>query len=108
MLTRLRHHAIIGSYEQQCKVDAAGTRKHRVHQSLVAWNVDKTDSFGELGNIQEGIAPLDADTALPFLGQTVGIDASERAHQRRLAVVNVACGADDHPALRPYALRSSG
>ena len=49
------------------------------------------------GQREVGEAELDGDAAAPLLGQPVGVDAGERLHQRRLAVVDVAGGADDDP-----------
>ena len=43
-----------------------------------------------------GEAEIDGDAARLLLLQAVGIDAGQRLHQRRLAVVDMARGADDH------------
>ena len=45
---------------------------------------------------QIGEAEVDRDAARLLLLQAVGVDAGQRAHQRGLAVVDVAGGADDH------------
>lgn len=95
VLARLRHDAVVGSDDQQREVDAAGAGDHGVHQALVAGYVDEADAPAAR-RIKERIAQLDADAALFFLRQAIGIDAGEHAHQRGLAVVDVACGADDH------------
>src|SRR5262249_46387610 len=42
---------------------------------------------------------VDRDAAGFFLLQPVGIDTRQPADERRLAVVDVACGADDHGAV---------
>ena len=76
----------------------------------MAGHVDEADAFGLAGHGQEGITQLDADAAFLFFGQTVGVDARERRHQRGLAVVDVACGADDHARGAPvrwWAMRIS-
>jgi hypothetical protein len=96
VLACLRHHAVVGGHQQQRVVDAGGAGQHGVHQPFVARHVDEADAFGAAAAVQEGVAQFDADAALLFLGQAVGVDAGERAHQRGLAVVDVACGADDH------------
>ena len=41
-------------------------------------------------------AEIDRDAPSLLLGQPVGIDAGERAHERGLAVIDVARGAEDH------------
>jgi hypothetical protein len=43
-----------------------------------------------------GVTEFDGNAAPLFFRQAVGVDARQRAHQRRLAVVDVACSADDH------------
>ena len=48
------------------------------------------------GEVEVREAELDGDAALLLLLEPIGVDAGERAHQRRLAVVDVTGGADDH------------
>ena len=45
--------------------------------------------------VEMGKAQLDRDPALLFLLQAVGVDAGDRPHQGRLAVVDVAGGAQN-------------
>ena len=45
---------------------------------------------------QIGKAEIDRDAARFLLLQAIGIDAGQRAHQRGLAVIDMAGGADDH------------
>jgi hypothetical protein len=97
VLARLRHHAIVGRHHQQRMLDAGGAGQHGVQQALVARHVDEAQRHA-LGRVQVGIAELDRDAAALLLGQPVGVDAGQRAHQRGLAVVDVACGSDDHGA----------
>ena len=52
------------------------------------------------GARQIGEAEIDRDAARLLLLQAVGIDAGQRAHERGLAVVDMAGGADDHARLR--------
>ncbi len=49
-----------------------------------------------LCKIEIGEADVDGDAAPLLFLQAVGIDAGEGADQCALAMVNVACGADDH------------
>jgi hypothetical protein len=106
VLARLRHHTVVGGDQQQRGIDAGGAGQHGVHQALVAGHVDEADAFLDAGQVQVGVAQLDADAALLLLRQAVGVDTRQRLDQRRLAVVDVACGADDHSAgsLRPVAV----
>ena len=102
---RLRHGAVVGGHQQQGEVDAAGAGHHGVHQAFVAGHVDEADALrlrGRRGtavarrHVQKGIAQLDADAALFLFGQAVGVHAGQRAHQRGLAVVDVARCSDNH------------
>ena len=95
VLVRLRHGAVIGGHQQQRVIDAAGAGDHGVHQAFVAGHVDEADAPAR-GRVQVGVAQLYADAALFLLGQAVGVHAGEGAHQRGLAVVDMACGAYNH------------
>ena len=94
MLARLRHDAVIECHDEKRRIDAAGAGQHRVHEALVAGDIDK--AHGAIGRVGIGIAEIDGDAAPLLLGEAVGVDAGERLHQRRLAMVDVAGGADDH------------
>ena len=93
VLARLRHHAIVERHHQQCRIDAAGAGEHRVHEPLMARHIDEAERVGI------GVAEIDGDAAPLLLGQAIGIDAGQRLHQRGLAVIDVAGGADDHRVL---------
>ena len=51
VLARLRHHAIVGCYHQQRKVDSAHAGHHRVHQALVTRYIHESQHLaaGERG-----------------------------------------------------------
>ena len=51
-----------------------------------------------LGPRPVGKAEVDGDAARLLLLEPVGVDAGQLAHQRGLAVIDVAGGADDHGA----------
>ena len=72
---------------------------HVVDEPLVAGHVDEAE-HAAVRQRQVGVAELDRDAARLLLLQAVGVDAGERLHQRGLAVVDVACGADDHGSSR--------
>ena len=94
VLARLRHHALVGGDHQQGEVDAADARQHVLDEALVAGHVHDLDRE-PVGLLQEGEAEVDRDAARLLLGQPVGVGAGERLDERRLAVVDVAGGADD-------------
>ncbi len=100
MLARLRHHAVVGGDDQQHEVDAGRAGQHVVDEALVARHVDEAE-HAAVRRRQIGEAEIDGDAARLLLLQAVGVDAGQRAHQRGLAVVDVAGGADDHGAGAP-------
>ena len=77
------------------KVDAGRPGQHVADEALVARHVDETE-HRPVRRRQVGEAEIDGDAALLLLLPAVGIDAGQRAHQRRLAVIDVTGGADDH------------
>ena len=66
---------------------------HRAHEALVAGHVDDRQPPPRR-QLERREAELDRDPARLLLGQPVGVDAGERAHERGLAVVDVAGGAE--------------
>ena len=95
VLSRLRHRPVIGGDDQQHEVDASGARYHVVDEALVTGHIHKAERADSChGAIRE--AEIDRDAARFFLGQPIGIDTGQRTHQRRLAVIDVAGGADYH------------
>ena len=99
MLDGLRHHPIVCGDHQHRKADAAGAGEHGLNEPLVPWHIDKA----EAGAVRHcridglvGVAELDGDAARLFFFQAVGFDPGQGPHQRRLAMVDVTCGADDH------------
>ena len=100
MLARLRHDAVVGGDHQQHEIDAGRAGQHVVHELLVPRHVDEAEHRA-VRRRQVGEAEIDRDAARLLLLQAVGIDAGERAHQRGLAVVDVAGGADDHGMAPP-------
>ena len=93
MLARLRHHAVVQRHHQQRRIDAAGTGQHGVHEALVPGHVNEAERIGI------GVAEIDGDAAPLLLGESVCVDAGQRLHQRGLAVIDMAGGADDHAAI---------
>ncbi|MEX2197753.1 MAG: hypothetical protein WD886_03015 [Burkholderiales bacterium] len=94
VLARLRHRAVVGRDHEKREIDARHARRHIAHEALVPRHVDEGDRS------QVGEAEVNGHPAALLLRQPVGVDAGERAYERGLAVVDVACGSDDH-SLRP-------
>ncbi|KAG1433558.1 hypothetical protein G6F57_022060 [Rhizopus arrhizus] len=66
-----------------------------MHQLLVAGHVNEAQHVA-IGQRRIGIAEFDGNAARFLFLEPVGVDASQGAHQRGLAVVDMAGGADDH------------
>jgi hypothetical protein len=97
VLAGLGHHRLVGGDHEQRRVDAVGARQHVAHEALVAGDVDeRRDQVPSQINVRE--AQVDRDPPLLLLLEPVGIGAGEGAHQRALAVVDVARGPDDQGA----------
>ena len=91
---RLRARAVVGRDDQHRGVDLAGADEHVADQLVVPRDVDEVE-LGAVVEREVRVADVDRHPAPPFLGQPVGVDAGQRAEQRRLAVVDVAGRADD-------------
>jgi len=91
----LRHHTVVGRDHQQREIDACRAGQHGVDETLVAGHVDEAEHPAIIQRLV-GIAQLDGDAARLFLLEPVGVDTGDRTHQRRLAMVDMSGGADDH------------
>jgi hypothetical protein len=60
----------------------------------VPGDVDEVEA-GPVVEVEVGVADVDRHAPGALLGQAVRVDAGDRPQQRRLAVVDVAGGADD-------------
>jgi len=94
VLARLRHDAVVGRDDQDHDVDPRRARDHVLHEPLVTGHVDDPDR-APVRQLEAREAEVDRHPALDFLLEAVGIDACERLHERRLAVIDVSGGADD-------------
>ncbi|MEZ4237129.1 MAG: hypothetical protein R3F59_13435 [Myxococcota bacterium] len=97
VLARLWHRAVDGGDAEHHGVDAGGPGDHGADQPLVSGHVHERDAAA-VGEIEVGEAQRHGDAAGLLLRQPVQVDARERAHQARLAVVDVAGGADHQAA----------
>ena len=95
VLQCLRARPVIGGDDQQYSVDRQHAGEHVRQKALVPRHVDKAE-LGAVGQCRIGEAEIDRQPAPLFLRQTVGVDAGQRADQRGLAVIDMACGRQDH------------
>src|SRR5205807_1441742 len=89
----LRLPAFGGGDDEEARVDAADAGEHVGDEARVPGHVDERDLVARR---QRGRREpeVDGEAARLLLGEAVGIDAGEGAHERRLAVVDVARGGD--------------
>ena len=105
VFARLRHHRLVRRDDEHHEVDAADAGEHVLDEPLVARHVDEREvhvrlciSFGGPSRLEVGEAKVDRDAALLLFLEAVRIGAGEGADEGALAVVDVACGADDDRA----------
>ena len=99
MLAGLRLDRFIRCDHQQNQVYATDSRQHVADETLVAGDVDKTDSQNlavRQRQLQVREPDVNGDAAALFLFQAVGVDPGESLYQRGLSVVYVPGGADDN------------
>ena len=93
VLDGLRHDAVVGRDHEQEQVDAAGAGHHGAHEALVTGHVDHAET-PSAGQLELGVAQLDRDASLALFAQAVGVGAGQARDQGRLAVIDVAGGAE--------------
>ena len=96
VLARLRHHRLVRGHHEQHGVDAVRARQHVADEPLVPGHVH--DAEAVIAQVEGREADVDGDSAGFLFRQPVGVDAGERLDERRLAVVDVAGGAEDQVA----------
>ena len=99
VLVRLRPCALGRVDHEQEEVDPARAGDHVADEALVAGDVDHRQP-PPAGQIERRVAEVDRDPALLLLGQPVRVLAGQRPDEPRLAVVDVAGGADASAASR--------
>jgi hypothetical protein len=103
VLAGLRHHALVRGDHEADQIEPGRAGDHRLHEPLVAGDVDDGDPLAAEVHARE--AELGRDPARLLDGEPVGVDAGERADERRLAVIDVAGGAEDDRERRRRARR---
>ncbi len=91
----LRHGSLVGRDAEHGHVDAARRRHHGAQEALVARHVDDPGD-ADARQVDVRVPGFERDAASFLLGEPVGVDAGERFHQRRLAVVDVPGGPHHH------------
>jgi hypothetical protein len=100
MLAGLGHDALVGGHDQQHQVQARCACQHVANEPLVARHVHDAE-FRAVGQRESGEAEIDGDATPLLLGQAVGVHTGEAVYQRRLSVIDVACGTQDQSAHQP-------
>ncbi len=74
MLASLGHDGLVGGYDEESEIDAAGAGEHVLHEPLVAGHVDDGEAEGG-GKIEMSETEIDGNAALFFFFEPVGVDA---------------------------------
>ncbi len=93
MLSRLWLDGFVGRNHQQHQIEAESPGQHIAHKAFVARDVDKANA--QVLDLEEREANIEGDTAPLLFFQTIRMRARERLHERRLAVIDMAGGADN-------------
>ena len=92
MFAGLRHDAVVGRDDEQGEVDAGRPGEHVLDEPLVPRHVHDAQRR-RVAEVEVGEPDVDGDAAGLLFGQAVAVDAGEGLDERRLAVVDVAGGA---------------
>jgi hypothetical protein len=105
VLLGLRHDALVGGDDEKGHVDPRGTGEHVLDEPFVTGDIHHAglEVYAQ-GERRE--AQIDRDAAPLFFLPAIGVHAREGLHQRGLAVVDMAGGADYEAAGVTHARRS--
>ena len=84
-----------GLDDEQGNVDSCRAGEHRAYEGFVAGHVDDTGAQ-TVSQVQRSEAEIDRDAAAFLFREAIGVDASQRAHEGGLPVVDVTRCSDDH------------
>jgi len=90
----LGHDSFVGSDHEHGKIESAGAGNHVTHETLVTRCVDNRGDT-TIADVEMGESQLDGDSAILLFLESVGVHAGDGLDDRSLAVVDVACRADD-------------
>ena len=99
---RLRHHAVVGGDDEQSVLAAGDAGHHVVDEAVVAGHVHEADPLAVEVRVRE--TKVYGEAAAFLLGEPIGVDAGERPHDGRFAVVDVPGEGDDHALLKSGAV----
>src|SRR5207249_2846627 len=102
----LRHDALVSRDHEQGDVDAGRAGQHVAHEPFMPRDVDDARLDGVVQR-ERRESEVDGDASPLLLLPAVGIDAGERLHQGRLAVVDVT-GGPDYEAAEGIGMRVAG
>ncbi len=94
MFARLRHHTIVNRHDNERVLVRGDAGNHVVNKTVMAGNVDEPNALPVDRGVRE--ADINRQPAPLFFCEAVGVDAGQRVHEARLAVVDVAGERDDH------------
>ena len=83
-----------GGDDEEGVLVAGDARDHVVDEAAVTWDVDEADAGA--AHIGVGEAEVDGESPAPLLGEAVGVDAGQRPHDGRLAVIDMTRERNDH------------
>jgi hypothetical protein len=99
VLECLRHDALVRRDDQEGEVHARRAGHHGAHEVFVARHVHEAGDPAA-AQIQRSEVQVDGDPAPPLLRKAVHGPPGKGRHQRRLPVVDVPGGPDDHAAIQ--------
>ena len=99
VLSRLRHHTVVGGDDEQRDIDTAGAGEHVLDEALVSRNVDDADASAARQR-QPCEPQIDRHAARFFFAQPIRVDPRQRLDEQRFTVVDVPRCADDVHAVR--------
>src|SRR6266545_3570528 len=94
VLSRLRHHAIVGGHSKEHQVHSVGARQHVSYEPLMTGDVHNPRSF-TMRQIEKGKAQIDRNAARLFFLKAIGILSSESLDETGLAVIDMSGGSND-------------
>src|SRR5437667_12777337 len=99
MLASLRHHSLVGRYDEKTEIDSAGANYHATDKVFVAGDIHHSNGADSLER-KRCKSEVDRDAPTFLFGQAIGIDAGQGLDQSSLTMIDMARRADDHAALQ--------
>ena len=93
MFEGLRHHRLVGGYNQKKQVNPSNSSQHVLDELLMTRNVDESQAV--VTRFQVSKANVDGDSAALLFFKAVRIDTCEGSDKCGLSMVNVAGRTDN-------------